>query len=165
MTASNVSARVTGWGFAVFTIGAAAWIVVGLATHQAQLMYSNIFLLVVDLFGICRWLGQRTRISDTSRAEEQRSDQRSGNPLFSTAKLDGLPVKSRDGHVLATSVDALVACDGGQIDFLLIRAGGLGGVGETLYKLPWSDARVSDNEIRTMLTSATLKRLSVALAG
>ena len=30
MTASNLGARVTGWGFVIFTIGAAAWIVVGL---------------------------------------------------------------------------------------------------------------------------------------
>lgn len=162
MTASNLGARVTGWGFVLFSVGAAAWIVVGIATHQAQLLYSNVFLGLADLFGIWRWLGRRARISDTSRAEEARSGRQEGKVLFSTAKLDGLPVKSTDGAVLATAVDALVACDGGRIDFLIIRAGGVGGVGEKLYRLPWTAARVSGDEIQTDLTEQALSRLTVA---
>lgn len=163
MTAANLSARVTGWGFVIFTVGAAAWIVVGLATHQTQLLYSNIFLAAVDVVGVWRWLGRRARISDAAQAEVQRSAASRTDTLFSTAKLDGLPVKSKEGETLATPVDALAACVGGQIDFLIIRAGGLGGVGETLFKLPWSEAQVGDGEIRTSLTPTTLSHLSVAV--
>ncbi|WP_137788054.1 PRC-barrel domain containing protein [Sphingomonas sp. 3P27F8] len=165
MTASNLGARTTGWGFVIFTLGAAAWITVGVATHQTQLLYSNIFLGLVDVFGVWRWLGRRARISDTARAEEEKSGRRAGESLFSTGKIDGLPVKSSDGEVLATSVDALAACDGGRIDFLIIRAGGIGGVGETLYRLPWSEARVRDGEITTTLSRAALSRLTVADGG
>lgn len=165
MTASNLGVRVTGWGFVIFTLGAAAWIIVGMVTHQTQLLYSNMFLGIVDLFGVWRWLGRRARISDTAQAEEQRSDDRAGESLFSTAKLDGLPVKSREGEVFATSVDALAACAGGRIDFLIIRAGGIGGVGETLYRLPWSAARVGDGEIITSLNRSALSRLAVATGG
>ena len=42
MTASNLGARVTGWGFVIFTGGALAWIVVGFITGQTQLLYSNL---------------------------------------------------------------------------------------------------------------------------
>ena len=165
MTASNLGVRVTGWGFFVFTLGAVAWIVVGAVMHQTQLLYSNLFLGLVDLFGIWRWLGRRARISDTAEAEEKRSDARQGESLFSTAKLDGLPVRSRDGEVVATAVDALAACAGGRIDFLIIRAGGVGGVGETLYRLPWAEARIAGDEIATSLDRDALSRLSIATAG
>jgi len=66
MTASNLGARVTGWGFVVFTVGAAAWIVVGIATNQTQLLWGNIFPGFVNLFGIWRWLGRRARFSDAA---------------------------------------------------------------------------------------------------
>jgi len=61
MTAANLGARVTGWGFAVFAVGALAWITVGAATGQQNLLWSNAFLLLVDLVGIWRWLGRRAR--------------------------------------------------------------------------------------------------------
>lgn len=164
MTASNLGARITGWGFVIFTVGAAAWVVVGIATQQTQLLYSNLFLGLVDAFGIWRWLGRRARISDTLDAEEARSSKHAGETLFSTAKLDGLPVLSSDGRVMASAVDALAACTGGRIDFLIVRAGGLGGVGETLYRLPWSNARVRDGEITTSLSEQEFRRLPIATA-
>jgi len=163
MTASNLGARVTGWGFVVFTVGAAAWIVVGAATYQTQLLYSNVFLGLVDLLGVWRWLGQRARLSDASRAEEAQSDARPGGKLFSTSKVDGLPVKSREGEVLATAVDAMAACRGGGIAFLIIRAGGVGGVGEKLYRLPWAEARIGEDDIETDLSREAIATLPLAI--
>jgi hypothetical protein len=164
MTASNLGARVTGWGFVIFTIGAAAWIVVGLATDQTQLLYSNIFLGLVDIFGIWRWLGRRARISDTAQAEVARSRQQAGETLFSVATLDGLPVKAADGEVVAYAVDALAACRGGRIDYLIVRVGGVGGLGETLHRLPWNAATIADGEIRTNLDATAIMHLPLAVA-
>ena len=164
MTASNLGPRVTGWGFVIFTFGAAAWIVVGVATGQTQLLYSNVFLAVVDLFGIWRWLGRRAKISDTVSAEEARSVEEDGETLFSAAILDGLPVLSRTGVVVAHAVDALVACRGGRIDYLVIRVGGVGGLGETLHRLAWNRIVVADHEIRTDLDTAAVAALPVANA-
>lgn len=149
MTAANLGARVTGWGFVVFTIGAASWIVVGLASGQQQLLYSNLFLGFVDLFGIWRWLGRRARISDATRAEERRSRKLSGEALFAVASLDGLPVRAADGSVAAHAVDALAGCDGGGIEYLVVRIGGLGGIAESLHRLPWSDVSVRHGEVHT----------------
>jgi hypothetical protein len=161
MTASNLGARVTGWGFVVFTIGAAAWIVVGIATHQTQLLWSNIFLGLVDLFGIWRWLGLRARFSDAADVEQEISRQRPGEDLFAASGLDGMPVKGRDGEVLAYAVDAMLACAGGGISHLVIREGGVGGVGETLRRLSWAEVLVKDSALLTPLDGATLARLPV----
>lgn len=164
MTASNLGARVTGWGFVVFTVGAGGWIIVGLASGQQQLLYSNLFLGLVDLFGIWRWLGRRARISDASRAEEERSAALPGDTLFSVASLDGLSVKSADGDVAAHAVDALASCAGGGIDYLVIRVGGVGGVAETLHRLPWSDVSVRQGEVVTNLPAHAFRSLQVAAA-
>lgn len=161
MTASNLGARVTGWGFVVFTLGAAAWIVVGIATHQTQLLWSNIFLGLVDLFGIWRWLGRRARFSDAADTEQARSRAQPGENLFAASGLEGMPVRGRDGEVLAHAVDAMLACSGGGLSHLVIREGGVAGVGETLRRLAWRDVRVRDHALETNLDAAKLSRLPV----
>lgn len=162
MTASNLGARVTGWGFVIFTIGAAAWVVVGIATQQTQLLWSNVFLGMVDIFGIWRWLGRRARFSDTAQAEEAQSERHVGEDLFSVTSLDGMPVKAADGATLAHAVDALAGRTGGGIDHLIVRMGGIGGVGETLHRLPWREVEIDQAEIHTRLDSEALRRLPVA---
>jgi 5-methylcytosine-specific restriction endonuclease McrA len=92
MTASNLGARATGWGFVVFTIGALAWIVVGVATKQTQLLWSNVFLGLVDLFGIWRLLGRRAHFTDAANAERERSEKAAGEDLFAMSSIDGMPV-------------------------------------------------------------------------
>jgi len=162
MTASNLGARVTGWGFVVFTLGAVAWIVVGLETSQTQLLWSNIFLGVVDVFGIWRWLGRRARFSDAADAEQARSAASTRENLFSVSRIDGLPVLGKDGGVIAHSVDALATCAGGTIDFFIVREGGVAGVGETLRRLPRGMVKVRDTALETTLDSVSLSRLVLA---
>ncbi|WP_366499360.1 hypothetical protein [Sphingopyxis sp.] len=58
MTASNLGARITGWGFAVFTIGSICWSLVGFWSGQTHLVATNVFLTLVNLVGIWRWLGR-----------------------------------------------------------------------------------------------------------
>lgn len=162
MTASNLGARVTGWGFVVFTIGAVAWIVVGWQSGQTQLLWSNMFLGLVDVFGIWRWLGRRAKFSDASNAEQARSAKPARERLFSVSRIDGLPVKGADGSVIAHGVDALATCAGGTIDFFIVREGGVAGVGETLRRLPRSLVRVRDDVLETSLDAAALSRLAPA---
>ena len=163
MTAANLGARVTGWGFVVFTIGAVSWIVVGLTSGQQQLLYSNLFLGIVDLFGIWRWLGRRARISDATRAEERRSTKLSGEALFSVASLDGLPVRAADGSVAGQAADALAGCGGGGVEYLVIRIGGFGGIAETLHRLPWSNVSVRDGEVHTARRPEEFQELAVVV--
>lgn len=164
MTAANLGARVTGWGFVVFTVGAVAWVVNGVLAEQTQLLWSNVFLGIVDVVGIWRWLGLRARFTDAAKAEERRSAKRDGEELFSVGKLDGLPVTGTDGQVLAHVVDALASCGGGGVAYLIVREGGVASVGETLRRLPWSDATVCGDTVTTGLDAAAVARLSVATA-
>jgi len=61
MVAANLGSRFTGWGFVVFTIGSVGWIVIGAVTGQANLLWQNVFLCLVNIVGIWRWLGIRAR--------------------------------------------------------------------------------------------------------
>lgn len=61
MVAANLGTRITGLGFIVFSVGSVAWIVIGAATDQPSLLWQNVFLLLVNIVGIWRWLGIRAR--------------------------------------------------------------------------------------------------------
>ena len=52
MTAAILGARVTGWGFVVFTVGSITWSFIGTATGQQPLLITNGFLTIVNLVGI-----------------------------------------------------------------------------------------------------------------
>ena len=64
--------------------------------------------------------------------------------------------------MVAHAGDALAACFDGQIDYLIVRIGGVGGVGETLHRLPWSKARMAESALRTDLTAVKLAQLPLA---
>lgn len=61
MVAANLGARLTGYGFIVFSIGSLAWMAVGWFNGQANLVWQNVVLLLVNVVGIWRWLGLRAR--------------------------------------------------------------------------------------------------------
>jgi len=165
MTAANLGARVTGWGFAVFAVGALAWIMVGAQTGQHNLLWSNAFLLLVDLVGVWRWLGQRARYDIAAEAASERSATTSAPTLFPLAGLEGMAVRDPSGETIATTVDAMASCEGGRIAYLVIREGGVGGVGERLHALGWDEVRVSDGAFLSSLSPARLARRPVLAPG
>ena len=165
MTAANLGARVTGWGFAVFSIGALAWIAVGAGTGQHNLLWSNAFLLLVDLVGVWRWLGQRARYDEAAAAASVRSKQAAVPTLFALAKLEGMPVRDPAGQTIATIVDAMASCDEGRIAYLVVREGGVGGVGERLHALGWDEVRVRDGAMTSRLSPAALAGRPTLAAG
>ena len=56
MTASNISRRVTGYGFVLFALTSALWILAGWLDGKGALVFQNAVLLVINAFGIYRWL-------------------------------------------------------------------------------------------------------------
>ena len=44
VTASNLGSRITGYGFAVFTVGSVAWLALAFLTNQPALLWTNILL-------------------------------------------------------------------------------------------------------------------------
>lgn len=158
MTAANLGTRVTGWGFGVFTIGAIAWIVVAIGSGQHNLLFSNAFLLVVDVVGMWRWLGRRARHEAGAEAAVTASRDAPAADLFALSTLPGAPVHDAEGKVIAGTVDALAACGSGAIAFVVITRGGIGGVGETLHAIGWDEVVFADGTVRTRLDDAALGR-------
>jgi len=165
MTAANLGARVTGWGFVVFTIGAVAWIVTALSTGQQNLLIANSFLLVVDVVGIWRWLGRQARYADGAQAAEEDSIAEASPDLFAVAGLEGRPVFGRDGGQIGEIVDAMATCAGGEIGYVVVREGGLAGVGERLHALDWRAVNLDGDGLRTALDRPSLAALPIIEPG
>ena len=154
MTASNLGSRITGYGFIVFTVGSLAWLTLGITTGQANLLWQNIVLTGLNLFGIWRWLGRQARIEDGGSAAQADSADRASETLFPASLLTKAKLVGANGTELGSSVEAMLGCRSGRPAYLVIAEGGLAGVGETLRRVEWRDTRVEGDAFVTTLTPA-----------
>jgi hypothetical protein len=158
VTASNLGARITGYGFIVFTIGALCWIAVGAMTHQSALMWTNIVLTVLDLFGIWRWLGRQASVEEGARSAAEASERTPGEALFPVSLLIRAPVM-RGKTELGRCIDAMAGCSSGRLDYVVVSQGGVAGVGETLRRLPWTQAKADGEVVVTEIGDAAFADL------
>lgn len=158
ITASNLGARITGYGFVVFTVGSIAWFGLGLATGQPALVWTNAVLTFLNLFGIWRWLGRQAAVEDGSRAAAQASEETPGETLFPVSLLTHAKVRTGQSE-LANCVDAMAGCDSGRIAYVTVSEGGIAGAGETLRRVPWNEVRVERDEVVTHLDPAKFRAL------
>lgn len=161
MTAANLGSRVTGYGFAVFTAGALCWLVDGALTHQPALMWTNAVLLIVDVFGVWRWLGRQARVDEGARTASERSERTPGEALFPVSLLARAPVMCGAKEV-GHCVEAMAGCRSGTLDYVVVSEGGVAGVGERLRRLPWNEAHVEGEKVLTHFAAdrfATLDEL------
>ena len=156
MTASNLGTRITGYGFAVFLIGSLAWIAVGAMNGQPALLWTNIVLTFLHLFGIWRWLGRQARIEEGETVASERSRESPGETLFPVSLLSKAKLVTADGTMLGHGVDAMAGCANGAIRYLVVSEGGVAGVGETLRRLDWSGITIDGETIRCRLDSGSL---------
>jgi hypothetical protein len=148
MTASNLGSRVTGYGFGVFTVGALCWIAVGALTHQPALLWTNIVLMLLDIFGIWRWLGRQARVEEGARAASEASERTPGEALFPVSLLGRASVRC-GGEEVGRCIDGMAGCRSGRLDYLVVSEGGVAGVGETLRRVPWREAHVDGETVVT----------------
>jgi hypothetical protein len=158
MTASNLGSKVTGYGFVVFTAGALFWVAVGAWTDQPALMWTNVVLTVLDLFGIWRWLGRQTSVEQGARAAAEASEVTPGEALFPVSLLTRGEIEC-DGEPLGTCIDAMAGRTSGRIAYVVVSHGGVAGVGETLRRLPWSRARMEEDRLEMLLSAEEFSRL------
>lgn len=162
MTAANLGARVTGFGFVVFTVGSICWMVVATTKGDStQLLYSNIFLTGVNLLGIWRWLGRQAQYEEGGKAATQRSVRARVPTLFPVGGLAGSTLTGRDGQMLGTVVEAMMRCQGSALAYLVVSEGGMAGVGERLHALDPKELRFSEDGVASDLTPAELQRRPV----
>lgn len=158
MTASNLGSRITGYGFAIFTIGSIAWLALGVLTNQPALIWTNIVMTMLNLFGVWRWLGRQTKVEEGAHAAAKASVSAPGEALFPVSMLTRAPIKGEDGD-LGTCVDAMAGCASGRLAYVVVAEGGIAGVGETLRRLPWSGATARDDCLAASITRADFGKL------
>jgi hypothetical protein len=147
MTASNLGSRITGYGFAVFTIGSIAWLAVGLMSGQQALVWTNVVLTGLNLFGIWRWLGRQAKMEEGASTAAETSEHAPGENLFPISLLSSARIEDRAGNVLGTCVDAMAGCSTGKLRYVVVSEGGIAGVGETLRRVDWPLARVEGDRL------------------
>ena len=152
LTASNLGSRITGTGFAVFTVGSLAWLALGILTDQQALITTNIVMTGVNLFGVWRWLGRQTQVEEGAQAASRASQSSPGEALFPVSLLAKAPLRCGDDQV-GTCVDAMAGCQTGQLAYVVVSEGGVAGVGETLRRVPWQCVAVANDEVTAALSA------------
>ncbi len=158
MTAANLGARITGWGFVVFVVGSLAWTTIGVSTGQTSLIVANAFLTLVNMVGIWRWLGREAKYQDSAEVvAEATEDLPKKEVLTPVSQLIGRDVYDPRGTKIANVVDAMLGCEAGHARALLVRHGGVGGVGERIVVLERFD--LATDRVETDLDASALKKL------
>lgn len=135
MTAANLGARVTGWGFAIFCVASLAWTAIGVTTGQRSLVYANAILILVNALGVWRWLGLQAQYEDARARAARRSARANVPTLFSFGELVGSDVLDGNGHAIGAVVDVMGDSKAKNIAYLVIREGGVGGFDARLHAL------------------------------
>ena len=159
MTASNLGARITGAGFIVFTVGSLSWLTVGLISDQPSLMWMNVVLTGLNLFGIWRWLGRQAKFEEGAGYAAAESEHTAGETLFPLSWTTSAKMVGAHGDDLGQCVDAMAGCSSGRIAYLVIAEGGVIGVGETLRRIDWRDVTVEGDVVKTKLDRGQFKQL------
>jgi hypothetical protein len=146
LTASNLGARVTGTGFIVFLFGSLSWIGVSLMSGQEALLWTNIVLTFLNVFGIWRWLGRQASVEEAGRSAAQASEATPGEALFPISLLARAKVFA-DREEVGTCIDAMAGDRSGRLAYVVVSEGGVAGVGERLRRLDWKDAHVERGQV------------------
>ena len=159
LTASNLGSRITGYGFIVFTIGSIGWFATGLFTDQPALVWTNVVMTLLNLFGVWRWLGRQAKVEDGAQKAAEKSQALAGETLFPASSLGSAKLVGGRGEDLGRCVDAMLGCGSGRLTYLVVAEGGLAGVGEAFRRLDWHHARVHDGAVQTGLSEREFAKL------
>jgi len=165
MTAANLGARVTGWGFVVFTVGSICWSIVAISTGQANLLASNGFLTMINVIGIWRWLGRQRSYEDGARSATIASRRSAAPSLFTATGIAGMPVEDRAGQPLGKAVEALLECATGEVSYVVVATGGVGGIDERLRAVPHDRVEFECEKLRVTMDLAEFTALAVLAEG
>lgn len=165
MTAANINARVTGWGFVIFLVGSIGWTLVGLTSGQTNLIASNGFLTLVNCVGIWRWLGRQSTYEDGGRSAKMASRASSSPTLFTASGIGTMPVLDNAGEPVGQAVEALLFCETGEINYVVVRSGGAAGIGETLRAVAKRDVRFECETLVLRLSSLQFEQVAMLEPG
>ena len=159
MTAANLGSRITGFGFAVFLVGSFAWLANGLLTGQPALAWTNAVLTLLNIFGVWRWLGRQARVEEGAHSAAEASSAAAEETLFPISLLSSASVRAGGGKELGHCVDAMASCQSGRLQYIVVSTGGVAGVGETLRRIDWEQARVDGEVVHTDMSPVAFEQL------
>lgn len=160
MVAANVGARVTGWGFVVFSIGSIAWTIVAISSNQANLLLTNLFLTSVNIVGVWRWLGRQAKHEVGSMRAMRKSRRATHAPtLFSASAAIGADVFDANGEKLGAVVDLMLQRDQRNIAYVVIAHYGLGGLDETLHAIDPKQLDFACENVRARMSEREFEAL------
>ncbi|WP_184242354.1 PRC-barrel domain-containing protein [Novosphingobium chloroacetimidivorans] len=165
MTAANLGARLTGWGFVVFTAGSIAWTTVGFTSGQTNLVASNAFLTLVNLVGIWRWLGKQAVYEDGAKAAQEESRNSSSSTLFTATGINGMSVVDEAGKQIGHAVEALIECATSAVSYVVVASGGVAGVDEQLRAVPRRQLDFNCDQMSLRIDRDAFEALPVLAAG
>jgi len=160
MTAANLGTRITGYGFCVFLIGSLAWLATGALTQQPALMWTNVILTMLNIFGIWRWLGRQAKVEEGARSASEASEETPGEALFPVSLLTKAAVEC-DGKQVGSCIDAMAGSRSGRLGYVVISQGGVAGMGETLRRLPWSQAYAERDMLVAQCKASEFEQLEI----
>jgi len=158
MTAANLGARITGWGFVVFTVGSIGWCAVALSTGQQNLLWTNGFLTLVNAVGVWRWLGRKAKYEAGSKAAEADSAKAASPTLIALGSVAGAKLLGPKGETVGSIVDGMMRCGDTRLAYIVVTDGGVAGVGEQLYMLEADEVTFAADEVRTRRSIEDLRR-------
>jgi hypothetical protein len=159
MTAANLGARITGWGFVVFTIGSIGWVTIGLSSGQSSLIYANAFLTLVNLVGIWRWLGRQAKYEDGGAKAAEKSNARDAPALRSAGSLIGAKLVDDAGNALGETVETMIERESGRVNYLVVSLGGIAGIGETLRAIPFRHVSLHEDRVVSKMSGDEIEAL------
>ena len=80
--------------------------------------------------------------------------------MFPVSLLSRSPVHC-GGEQVGHAIDAMAGCRSGRLAYVVVSEGGVAGLGETLRRLPWTDAWFEEEEVRSGLSAKDFARLQV----
>ncbi|WP_417603897.1 PRC-barrel domain-containing protein [Novosphingobium anseongense] len=165
MTAANLGARVTGWGFVVFTLGSIGWSIIGITSDQANLVATNGFLTLVNVVGIWRWLGRQRAYEDGAASATAASRRARSTTLLTATGFAGMPVYDCRGEAVGRTVEALIACASGEVAYVVVASGGVAGIAESLRAVAIEDLRLGCERLDLAIAAEAFTRLPELTAG
>lgn len=165
MTAANLGARVTGWGFVVFTVGSIGWCVIALSTGQQNLLWTNGFLTLVNGVGVWRWLGRKARYEAGSKSAEVSSAAARSPSLMALGSIAGAKLVGPDGEPIGALVDGMMRCCDAAVAYVVMTDGGVAGVGEQLYVLSVDEITFTEEHVLSRLPIEAIRRRGPVQAG
>jgi hypothetical protein len=158
MTAANLGAKITGWGFIVFTVGSICWCIVAIGTGQQNLLFTNGFLTLVNALGIWRWLGRQSRYEKGGASAARRSSIAPVPTLIALGSIAGRKLTGKDGKPLGQIIDGMLRCSDRSLAYVVVSEGGVGGIGERLHAIDPSELSFHDDEISCDLDLEQLRK-------